>query len=151
MIVYNPLISKVIKLPTRTVNREVLINLPSKEGLIIKSEISILYRIKPEIAKSILTDIGLDYDKISSSYFLAHNNISRPVEVAEIQAEDEATAIKIQAEAQVGANKILNANLTPVLLELKRIEAFIELSKSDNSKLIITDGKTPLLGLPTSK
>ena len=39
MIAYNPLTSKVIKLPTRTVNREVLINLPSKEGLTIKSEI----------------------------------------------------------------------------------------------------------------
>jgi prohibitin 1 len=28
MIAFNPLISKVIKLPTQTVNREVLINLP---------------------------------------------------------------------------------------------------------------------------
>lgn len=248
MIVYNPLISKVIKLPTRTVNREVLINLPSKEGLTIKSEISILYRIKPEMAKSILTDIGLDYDKIITAVFRSSaadvtskfyakdmhsgerdkiekeiatkmNSILNPKgfeieavlmksislpdglanaietklkaeqeaqrmeftkqqetleaerkiiqaegerqakiiaakgqrEVAEIQAEGEATAIKIQAEAQAEANKVLNANLTPILMELKRIEAFIELSKSDNSKVIITDGKTPLLGLPTSK
>jgi regulator of protease activity HflC (stomatin/prohibitin superfamily) len=33
IIAFNPFIARVIKLPTRTVNRELLINLPSKEGL----------------------------------------------------------------------------------------------------------------------
>jgi regulator of protease activity HflC (stomatin/prohibitin superfamily) len=42
LIGFNPFVAKVIKLPTQSVNREVLINLPSKEGLTIKSEISIL-------------------------------------------------------------------------------------------------------------
>lgn len=69
IIAYNPFIARVIKLPTRTVNRELLINLPSKEGLTIQSEISILYKIKPEMAKQIITDIGLDYDKIITAVF----------------------------------------------------------------------------------
>ncbi|MFN5911375.1 MAG: SPFH domain-containing protein, partial [Bacteroidota bacterium] len=55
---YNPFIAKVIKLRTQTTNIEVLINLPSKEGLTIKSEISILYNINPKAAKKIINEIG---------------------------------------------------------------------------------------------
>lgn len=69
LIGFNPFVAKVIKLPTQTVNREVLINLPSKEGLTIKSEISILYRINPKMAKKIVTEIGLKYDQIITSVF----------------------------------------------------------------------------------
>lgn len=39
---YNPFTTIVIKAPTRTVNMEVNLNLPSKEGLNINSGISIL-------------------------------------------------------------------------------------------------------------
>jgi prohibitin 1 len=69
LIGYNPFIATVIKLPTQTVNREVLINLPSREGLTIRSEISILYRINPVMAKNIITDIGLDYEKVITAVF----------------------------------------------------------------------------------
>ena len=43
---FNPLTTRVIKVPIQTVNQEVRLNLPSKEGLTIESEISILYNIK---------------------------------------------------------------------------------------------------------
>lgn len=69
LIGYNPFVAKVIKLPSQTINREVLINLPSKEGLTIKAEISILYRIDPTMAKKIVTDIGLEYDQIITAVF----------------------------------------------------------------------------------
>jgi prohibitin 1 len=69
LIGFNPFVAKVIKLPTQTINREVLINLPSKEGLTIRSEISILYRINPKMAKKIVTDIGLRYDQIITAVF----------------------------------------------------------------------------------
>jgi prohibitin 1 len=49
------------------------------------------------------------------------------------------------------ANEMLNKNLTPLIIQLMQIEAFKALAESENSKVIITDGKTPLLGLPTSK
>ena len=42
----NPFITEVVKVRTATVNREVRLNLPSKEGLNVKAEISILYHDK---------------------------------------------------------------------------------------------------------
>ena len=33
LVLYNPFVTQIVKLPTRTVNREVKLNLPSKEGL----------------------------------------------------------------------------------------------------------------------
>jgi prohibitin 1 len=59
---YNFLTTTIIKVPTRTVNIEVKPDLPSKEGLTIRSEISILYRIKPEAVPSILQNIGMNYE-----------------------------------------------------------------------------------------
>ena len=44
----NPLTTILVKIPTRTVNREVKLNLPSKEGLNVSSQISILYHVKRE-------------------------------------------------------------------------------------------------------
>jgi regulator of protease activity HflC (stomatin/prohibitin superfamily) len=66
---YNPLVAKVIKLRTQTTNIEVLINLPSKEGLTIKSEISILYNIDTKAAKKIINEIGLSYENIITAVF----------------------------------------------------------------------------------
>lgn len=60
---YNPFTSTIITLPTRTVNLEIRSNLPSKEGLTISSEISILYRIMPNEAPNILRDIGRSYEE----------------------------------------------------------------------------------------
>ena len=62
--VFNPFTTKVIKVPTRTVNLEISTGLPSKEGLTIKSEISILYRIEAKNAVSVLESIGLNYEDV---------------------------------------------------------------------------------------
>ena len=59
---FNPITTTIIRVPTRTVNIEVRPDLPSKEGLTIRSEISILYRIKPEATPKILQNIGLNYE-----------------------------------------------------------------------------------------
>ena len=42
---------------------EIRSNLPSKEGLTIGSEISILYRIMPDKAPDILREIGRSYEE----------------------------------------------------------------------------------------
>ena len=47
---FNPLTSKIEKIPTRTENLELALMIPSKEGLNIRSEVSILYNIKPKKA-----------------------------------------------------------------------------------------------------
>jgi hypothetical protein len=62
--VFNPLTTRVIKMPVRTVNLEISTGLPSKEGLTIKSDISILYRIKPNSAIEVLETIGLDFEEV---------------------------------------------------------------------------------------
>ncbi|MEM6633131.1 MAG: prohibitin family protein [Bacteroidota bacterium] len=61
---YNPFFTRVIKLPTRTENLEVTLILPSKDGLNIRSEISILYRINSEKAPAVINEIGLNYEEV---------------------------------------------------------------------------------------
>lgn len=207
MIVYNAFATRVIKIPTRTINRELKINLPSKEGLTIQSEISILYHIKGEKAKELIQEIGLDYDQIVTSVFrsaaadvcakyyakdmhsgerdkiekeicakMNENLRPRGFEIefvllksimlppglakaveskleAEQQAQQmdfilirekkEAERKKVEAEGTRDAQLILSEGLTDKILQLRNIEMMRELIKSENSKVIITDGKTP--------
>ena len=60
---YNPIISRIIKISTQTENIEVQLSIPSKEGLNIVSEVSILYHIMPRKAPDILRNIGTDYER----------------------------------------------------------------------------------------
>ena len=254
---YNLFTTTILKVPTRSMNIEVKPDLPSKEGLTIRSEISILYRIKPEAAPKIVQNIGLNYESevilpvfrsasadITSKFlakdmhsgeraqiesairkqmtdileprgFVIDNVLMKSIrlpeglartieeklqaeqdaqrmefvkerekrdaerkiieaegkkEIARIQAEGEKNAAIIQAEARKRmfeieaegkanamttealairrANDTINKTLTPTILKLRQIEAFKYLSNSNNSKLIITDGKTPFLSLP---
>lgn len=57
---YNPFLSRILRIPTRTVNREVKLPLPSREGLTIQSEISILYRIDKLAASEVIRNIGMN-------------------------------------------------------------------------------------------
>jgi len=243
---YNPFLSRILRIPTRTVNREVKLPLPSREGLTIQSEISILYRIDKLAASEVIRNIGMNYEEVvilpvfrsaaadvtSKFYakdmhsgeraliernirdtmmeilgdkgFIVENvllkSISLPqglsaaieeklraeqeaqrmeftkqkekleaerkaiqaegdkqaaiigakaqAEVAIIKAEGQASAIKIEAEAKAKGNELLTKSLTNDILKNNQIEAFKSLSQSSNTKVIITDGKTPLLGIP---
>lgn len=243
---YSPFVSTIIKIPVNTVNMEVKLPLPSREGLTISSEVSILYRINKQEAAKVFDEIGLNYEEtvilpvfrsavadVSSKFFakdmhsgarsqiedsiritmmkilgprgfIVDNvllksislpaDLSRAIEeklraeqeaqrmeftkqrevleaqrvliaaegeqkakiaraegskkVAEITAEGEANAIKIKAVAQAEANELLTKSLTPTVLKNNQIQAFREISQSTNSKIIISDGKTPLIGLP---
>lgn len=66
------------------------------------------------------------------------------------KAHKEAERQKIDAEGKATANKILSASLTDKILQEKGIEATLELSKSDNSKVIVIgsskDGLPLILG-----
>lgn len=208
----NPFITKVIKLPTRTVNRELSINLPSKEGLTINSDISILYYLEPEMAPFIIQKVGTTHrevDQVITSVFrsaaadvcakfyakdmhsgkrgeiealiadrmnevlspkgfmieaVLMKSISLPGELsraieqklsAEQQAErmdfelitekKEAERKQIEATGTRDAQLILSDGLTPEILQLRQIEAMRDLTKSSNSKVIVTDGRTPFL------
>jgi regulator of protease activity HflC (stomatin/prohibitin superfamily) len=59
---FNPFTSTIVKVPVQTENIEVGLSLPSKEGLNILAEISILYNIEPNKAPDILRNIGNNYE-----------------------------------------------------------------------------------------
>ncbi len=209
-VTFNPFTTRVIKISTQTDNVEVNLDLPSKEGLTIKTQISILYHIKPEMAPAILQDIGMDYKRkvILSVFRSAASDVTarfmakemhtsqRAVIEAEIkelmrkqlehrgfeveavllksvtlpeglstaiqqrlEAEQQAQQMEfilqrerkeaerkvIEAEGLRNAQKIISEGLNEFFIKWKSLEVFKELSKSPNTKVIITDGKTPVL------
>jgi prohibitin 1 len=68
-VVYNPFISRVIKESTRTSNIKLVLTLPTKEGLSVNSEISILYRLEATKVASILENLGQDFESVITSVF----------------------------------------------------------------------------------
>ncbi|MBK8967256.1 MAG: prohibitin family protein [Lewinellaceae bacterium] len=60
--VFNPFTSKVVKISGQTENIEVSLVIPSREGLSIQSEVSILYRVKSNEAPDLLRKVGIDYE-----------------------------------------------------------------------------------------
>jgi prohibitin 1 len=58
-----PGVSSVVKVPARIVNREVRLEMPTREGLNVAAEVSILYRVKPAMLPQILANSGTDYEE----------------------------------------------------------------------------------------
>lgn len=218
---YNPIVATYIKIPTRVVNLRVNLDIPSKEGLTIGSEMSILYRVKSTEVRNLLQNVGMNYEEELiapvfrsaladvSAKFMAKDmhtgnrasieeevknmingtldkkgiiieqvlmkrivlpqSLSQAIELkltAEQQAqqmqfvlererlENERKLIEANGEAQANivaakgkaqANKELSIGLNELLLRLRAIQAFEKLSNSPNSKVIITNGKSPLI------
>ena len=206
---YVPFISKVVKTNLQIQDIELSISLPSKEGLSVTSQISILYKVNRVKAPALVRNVGLEYRGIISNVFrsasadicaqylakdmhsgkrsdiekaiLARMNevlssqgiditavlmksIQLPVGLAssieqKLQAEQEAMRMefvlkseKLEAERKIieangtrDAQKILSEGLTDNILKLRSIEAFTELAKSPNAKVVVTDGRTPYL------
>ncbi|GAA0871730.1 prohibitin family protein [Gangjinia marincola] len=208
-LVYNPFTSKVVKESIKINNLELSLNLPSKEGLSVDSQISILYRLKQDMIPSILRNIGQGYPEVITSVFRSaasdvcaqffakdmHSGMRANIEESikskmdetlakqgiliegvlmksislprglstsieqKLQAEQDAMRMefvlqqeKLEAERKIisatgtrDAQKILAQGLTDQIIKIRSIEAFNKLSESSNAKIIITDGKTPLL------
>lgn len=210
-IFYNPLTSRVIKESTQTNNIKLILNLPTKEGLSVQSEISILYRLEQEKIPTILENLGQGYESVITSVFRSassdvcaqffakdmHSGMRAKIEEEikakmlvnlekqadgieliavlmksiqlprglansieqKLQAEQDAMRMEfiiqqakleadrkiIEAKGERDSQKILAEGLTTEIIKLRTIEAFNKLSQSSNSKVIITDGKTPLL------
>ena len=207
---YNPLVSNIIKVPVRTVNLEVTLALPSKEGVNVASEISILYSVDGRRATHLIENVGRDYENTVilpvfrasaadiTAQFMAkdmHTGKRGEIETAikdemmktlekrgiiieavllktirlpsglaraieeKLEAEQDAQRMefilqreqqdaqrrKIEAQGISDANSIIALGLTREVIQFKSIEAFRELARSNNSKIIITDGRTPML------
>jgi prohibitin 1 len=210
---YNPFITKIIKMPVRTMNMEINSNLPSQEGLNVAAVISILYRIQPNKAPHIIETIGLGNEvnvissvfrstaaDVCSRYFakdmhsaqraviekeivtqmstilqprgfeieaVLMKNIQLPAGLAraveeKLEAEQDAQRMEflldrekreaqrklIEAEGIRDAQKVISEGLSRNIIEWQSIEAFRELAKSPNTKVILTDGKSPMLISP---
>ena len=206
---YNPFISKVVKTSVQINDIELSISLPSKEGLSVVAQISILYRLDQKNVPKVIRNIGLKYETIISNVFRSasadicakyfakdmHSGMRAEIEKAikikmgeiltergivieavlmksiqlpaglassieqRLQAEQDAMKMEfvlqiarldadrkiIEAKGISDAQIILSNGLTDQIIKIKSIEAFNELSKSPNSKIIITDGKVPFL------
>ncbi|MFK7900873.1 MAG: prohibitin family protein [Cyclobacteriaceae bacterium] len=206
---FNPFTTSIIKTSIQTNNLELTVNIPSKEGLSINSQISILYKIDTDNVPKVLRTIGLEYESIIANVFrsasadvcarfyakdmhsgmrsdieekikLRMNNtlfdqgiiiesvlmksIQLPQGLAssierKLQAEQDAMRMEfvlqeetqeakrktIEAKGERDAQKILSEGLTEQIIKIRSIEAFLELSKSNNAKVIITNGETPVL------
>lgn len=61
------------------------------------------------------------------------------------QEKQEAERKRIQAQGVSDANKIISAGLSQEILQFKALEAWLELSKSPNAKVIISNGSVPMM------
>ena len=210
LVILNPLITELVKIPTRTVNKEVRLNLPSKEGLNVAAEISILYHVNKDDVIDIINEVGVSYEKILilSTFRSASADVcakfyakdmhsgkraeieaqikNQMMEVLEgrgfviesillksiklpvglysaiegkLQAEQQAQQMefvlqretkeaqrkRIEAEGIRDAQNIIKEGITKDNIEWRSLEVLKELSSSPNAKIIITDGKTPVL------
>lgn len=68
-VLYNPITSKVLIESTKTKNIKLILSLPSKEGLSVNSEISILYRLEADKVASVLENLGQDYESVVTAVF----------------------------------------------------------------------------------
>lgn len=66
---FNPFITKVIKTNVQLNDVELSLSLPSKEGLSVVAQISILYRIDEASVPRVIRNIGLGYEAIISNVF----------------------------------------------------------------------------------
>ncbi len=208
---FNPFVSVVEKVSVMTQNLEVELSIPSKEGLNIRSEVSILYNVIPKKVPDLLRNIGQDYEvnlilpvfrsavaDVSSRYFAKdmHTGERAAIELAirdqmtsllkgksveieavllksvqmppslaraieeKLEAEQRAQRMQfiLQSAQQEAEQKIIEAKgtrdaqmiiaegLDERILQFKALEAFMELSKSPNAKVIITGGNNiPLM------
>jgi regulator of protease activity HflC (stomatin/prohibitin superfamily) len=95
---YNPFTTSYIKVPLRNINFEISIDIPSKEGLNIKAEVSILYRLDPKMVPTILREVGTDYERdlISPVFRSALADVS-----AQFMAKDMHTGMRSVIEKAV--------------------------------------------------
>ncbi len=209
-IVFDPFTTKVITINIRTVEIYETLPLPTKEGLSVDAQITLLYHVNPTSAKQVYTNFGTNYEKVivlsnflatarevSSRYFakelyaierekvekviaeelsqhisakgfvvdavllkdiilppaLSHAILDKVnAEQAALQMEfliakqkKEAERLIIEAKGIKIAQTIIDSSLTAKMLQYKNLEIMKGLITSPNAKVIITDGKSPIL------
>ncbi len=132
---YNPFFSTYLKVPIRTTNMKVNLEIPSKEGLTIRSEMSILYRIEKEKVIDVIREIGMNYeeDLIAPVFRSALADVS-----ARFMAKDMHTGQRSVIEEEVKEQMMKVVGPRGFIIEsvlMKRIELPASLSTAIESKL----------------
>jgi prohibitin 1 len=207
---FNPFVSTVKKINVRTVEALNDLDVPTKEGLIVKSEIALLYHVKPEAAKEVYTRYGMNYQEvivesnfravcrhIFAQYYAKElfaidrkkiendihdelvagieakgfivdavllKSITMPPQIFQavenklkseqealqmdfiiLKQRKEADRMQIEAEAIKNYNRTISESLSELLLKYNGVKTLQELVTSNNAKVIITDGKSPMI------
>lgn len=104
----------------------------SKQGILIEAVLMKSIQLPAGLAESIVQKLQAEQNAMRMKFILD-------------QEKQEAERKIIEAQGTRDAQKILSEGLTDQIIKLKSIDAFNELSKSPNSKIIVTDGKAPFL------
>jgi regulator of protease activity HflC (stomatin/prohibitin superfamily) len=207
---YNPFVGTVKKINTRTVEAFNDLDVPTKEGLTLKSEISLLYHVKPEAAKEVYSRYGMNYQEVivesnfravcrhifamylaKELFAIDRKNIETQIRdelVAGIESKGftvdaillksitmppqifqavenklkseqealqmdfiiakqrkEADRMQIEAEAIKKYNSTISESLNELLVKYNGVKTLQELVTSNNAKVIITDGRSPMI------
>jgi regulator of protease activity HflC (stomatin/prohibitin superfamily) len=135
LVSFNPFSTRVLKVPIRTTNQEVRMSLPSKEGLTVESEISILYSIEKAKVPYILEDVGQNFASvlIMNVFRSAAADVS-----AQYMAKDMHSGMRGEIERQIQAKMHESLRSRGVVVErvlMKSIKLPDELSRAIERKL----------------
>lgn len=130
----NPFATTVVRTPVRTVNLELALNLPSKEGLNINAAISILYHIDKNLVPQLIENVGTGYETIIQSVF---RSASADI-CAKYMAKDMHSGMRAEIESEIA--KAMSSILNPqgIIIEavlLKTIQLPPGLYSSIESRL----------------
>ncbi|MEM6865405.1 MAG: prohibitin family protein, partial [Bacteroidota bacterium] len=89
-------------------------------------------QLPPGLASSIEQKLQAEQDALRMEFVLQ-------------QAKLEADRKIINAQGERDAQQILSEGLSDEIIQIRSIEAFNNLATSPNTKIIVTDGKTPML------
>jgi regulator of protease activity HflC (stomatin/prohibitin superfamily) len=213
---FNPFLTKVLRINVRTVEIYETLPLPTKEGLSVQTQITLLYHVSPEKAKEVYVKFGTNYEQVmvqsnflatarevSSRYYakelyaierekveavivseltehigdkgfvvdavLLKDIILPPAMSEAIQNKVNAEQAALQMEFVIAKQKkeaerlaieslgiarsqsIIDSTLTSKLLQYNSIQMMKNLITSPNAKIIITDGKVPMMIDPQAK
>jgi regulator of protease activity HflC (stomatin/prohibitin superfamily) len=101
-------------------------------GMVVENVLMKSISLPKGLATSIEQKLQAEQDAMRMEFILQQEKLEAERKI--IQAKGTRDAQLIQAEG-----------LTPEILKMRSIDAFQELSKSPNAKVIVTDGKTPFL------
>jgi prohibitin 1 len=104
----------------------------SAKGIIIDAVLMKSIQLPDGLAESIVQKLQAEQDAMRMKFILD-------------KEKAEAERKLIEAKGTRDAQIILSEGLTEQIIKIRSIEAFNELSKSPNTKVIVTDGKAPFL------